>query len=72
MCYLSDTWYWLSNASFNKNQAAQDVLLKQLAVENANADCQKVLQSLKNADPNIMDKTKACQDEGTEGTKGPC
>jgi len=44
-------------------------LLKQLAVENANADCQKILQPLKNADPSITDMIKAFQDVGMESHK---
>ena len=51
------------------NQAARDALLKQLAVEIASADPQKVLQSLKNADPSITDMIKACQDVGTVSHK---
>lgn len=51
------------------NQAARDALLKQLAVEIASADPQKVLQSLKNADPSIADMIKACQDVGTASHK---
>lgn len=43
-----------------ENQAGRDALLKQLAVENTNADCQKVLHSVKNADPSITDMIKAC------------
>ena len=52
-----------------ENEAARNVLLKQLAVENANADCRKVLKSLRNADPSITDLIKACQDVGTESHK---
>lgn len=44
-------------------------MLKQLAVENANADCQKILQPLKNADPSITDMIKAFQDVGMESHK---
>lgn len=44
-------------------------MLKQLAVENANADCQKILQPLKNADPSITDMIKACQDVDTKSHK---
>lgn len=43
-----------------ENEAGWDALLTQLAIENANADCQKVLHSVKNADPSITDMIKAC------------
>lgn len=52
-----------------ENQTAWDILLKRLAVENANTDCRQVLQSLKNADPSITDMIKACQDVDTKSHK---
>ncbi|XP_014798963.1 PREDICTED: endogenous retrovirus group K member 8 Gag polyprotein-like [Calidris pugnax] len=51
------------------NRAACDILMKQLALENANADCRKVLQSIKNANPTITDMIKAYQDIRTETHK---
>ncbi|PKU30185.1 endogenous retrovirus group k member 5 gag poly [Limosa lapponica baueri] len=62
---------WLQNAIERQvdNQAARDILMKQLAFENDNADCHKVLQSIKNANPSITDMIKACQDIGTESHK---
>uniref|UniRef100_A0A803YBC5 Gag polyprotein n=1 Tax=Meleagris gallopavo TaxID=9103 RepID=A0A803YBC5_MELGA len=52
-----------------ENQTTRDVLFKQLTIENTNADCRKVLQSLKNADPSITDMIKACQDIDIESHK---
>lgn len=46
-----------------ENEAARDYILKQLAVENANPDCQKALQPLKN--PSIDDMISACMHIGS-------
>ncbi|PKU44836.1 endogenous retrovirus group k member 5 gag poly [Limosa lapponica baueri] len=48
------------------NRAARDILMKQLAFENANADCHKVLQTIKNANPSITEMIKACQEISPE------
>lgn len=45
------------------NITAQEILLKQLAVENTNPDCQKVLQPLQA--PTVVEMLKACQGIGT-------
>ncbi|MCQ4179772.1 hypothetical protein FK518_29990, partial [Klebsiella pneumoniae] len=49
------------------NDDARGLLLLQLAVENANNDCKRVLQPTKNRNPSLADMIRACQDIGSTG-----
>ena len=49
-----------------ESEEARRLLLMQLAVENANADCQKALRPLRNANLSLADMIRACQNVGTE------
>ncbi|KAK4810631.1 LOW QUALITY PROTEIN: hypothetical protein QYF61_007368 [Mycteria americana] len=46
-----------------ENEAAREVLLMKLAVENASVDCKRVLQTLRN--PNMVEMMEACQKVGS-------
>ncbi|KAK4810013.1 hypothetical protein QYF61_005076 [Mycteria americana] len=46
-----------------ENEAAREVLLMKLAVENANVDCKRVLQTLCN--PSLVEMMEACQKVGS-------
>ncbi|KAK4811506.1 hypothetical protein QYF61_011554 [Mycteria americana] len=46
-----------------ENEAAREVLLMKLAVENANVDCKRVLQTLRN--PSLVEMMEACQKVGS-------
>ncbi|XP_009986338.1 PREDICTED: endogenous retrovirus group K member 5 Gag polyprotein-like [Tauraco erythrolophus] len=52
-----------------ENPAAADVLLFQLAIENATADCQQAIDPIKNQAKTIADLIKACQNVGSEHCK---
>ncbi|NXC14764.1 GAK10 protein, partial [Corythaeola cristata] len=52
-----------------ENQAAADVLLFQLATENANADCQRAIDPIRNWAKTITDLLKAYQNVGSEQHK---
>ncbi|PKU29662.1 endogenous retrovirus group k member 8 gag poly [Limosa lapponica baueri] len=58
----------LDNLTGNLNPFGVNELV---AFENANADCRKVLRTIKNANPSITDMIKMCQDIGTETRNGP-
>ncbi|XP_064901183.1 uncharacterized protein LOC135577216 [Columba livia] len=47
------------------NTEARDILLLKLAVENANADCKKLLKSLPNQNPTLIEMIEACNRIGT-------
>ncbi|NXG65807.1 GAK6 protein, partial [Hemiprocne comata] len=48
------------------NEEAARVLLFQLAFQNANADCQKVITPIRNSAKSIAELLKACQNVGSE------
>lgn len=47
------------------NVEAREILLLKLAVENANADCKKLLKSLPNPNPSLVEMVEACNRIGT-------
>ena len=47
------------------NVEARDILLLKLAVENANVDCKKLLKSLPNPNPTLVEMVEACNRIGT-------
>uniref|UniRef100_A0A8C4JZ42 Gag polyprotein n=1 Tax=Dromaius novaehollandiae TaxID=8790 RepID=A0A8C4JZ42_DRONO len=49
-----------------ESEEAQRLLLMQLAMENANADCQKALRPLRSANLSLADMIRACQNVGME------
>uniref|UniRef100_A0A8C8SJB5 Integrase catalytic domain-containing protein n=1 Tax=Pelusios castaneus TaxID=367368 RepID=A0A8C8SJB5_9SAUR len=51
------------------SEEAQHLLLFQLAIENANADCKKVLDPLRNKAKTLTELIKACQNVGSEQFK---
>lgn len=42
------------------NAQTRDILLLKLAVENANSDCKKLLKSLLNQNPSLVEMIEAC------------
>ncbi|XP_017595458.1 PREDICTED: endogenous retrovirus group K member 113 Gag polyprotein-like [Corvus brachyrhynchos] len=47
------------------NAEAREILLLELAVENANADCKKLLKSLPNQNPTLIEMVEVCNCVGT-------
>ena len=47
------------------NAEARDILLTKLAVENANVDCKRLLKSLPNPNPTLVEMVEACNRIGT-------
>lgn len=47
------------------NGEAREILLLKLAVENANTDCRKLLKSLPNQNPTLLEMVEACNRIGT-------
>ncbi|KAM9590718.1 endogenous retrovirus group K member 5 Gag polyprotein-like [Morphnus guianensis] len=47
------------------NAEAREILLLKLAVENANVDCKKLLKSLPNPNPSLVEMVEACNRIGT-------
>jgi len=47
------------------NKEAREILLLKLAVENANVDCKKLLKSLPNPNPTLVEMVEACNRLGT-------
>ncbi|XP_075278195.1 endogenous retrovirus group K member 7 Gag polyprotein-like [Opisthocomus hoazin] len=47
------------------NMEAREILLLKLAVENANVDCKKLLKSLPNPNPTLVEMVEACNRIGT-------
>ncbi|XP_066035832.1 endogenous retrovirus group K member 8 Gag polyprotein-like [Chamaea fasciata] len=47
------------------NADACEILLLKLAVENANTDCKKLLRSLPNQEPSLVEMVEACNQIGT-------
>lgn len=45
------------------NALAREILLKHLAIENANAECKQIIKTLQN--PTVTDMIDACQNVGT-------
>lgn len=52
-----------------ENEEAAQILVFQLAFENANADCKKALSSVRGTAKTLVDYIKSCQDIGLEEHK---
>ncbi|XP_030366861.1 endogenous retrovirus group K member 21 Gag polyprotein-like [Strigops habroptila] len=50
-----------------EHEEARELLLKQLAYDNANDDCKRALQPLRSRNPTLADMVRACQNIGTTG-----
>ncbi|NWS58411.1 GAK5 protein, partial [Chunga burmeisteri] len=52
-----------------EQEEAAEILLFQLAIENANADCKRAIEPIRNSAKTIADLIKACQNVGSEQHK---